>query len=297
MTETIPKHLGLARSTGKATHWGIRVHADHFAEAFATMHPGKPIPAVVVTHYLAKISPVPTGATSDNVRKWLATQNINGKPVRLLNPSTWMISTVARQERAFYTWGQNSILLVPIQSWLDRSRPTVVAGQQKQPRGGTNSDLFDEDILQVDDPWAKWLPSSNASTASSSSADKSGYTAPSHGSFASSKQQAEIVSIRDKLKSLEDRFAQKDENDTKWKASITKDVKAFKEEVRNDLQGMETKYQTTLESTLAKTETKISESMNASILKLQGFVLSQAKGSSTRPMLESPAKSEPDEPM
>ena len=93
---------------------------------------------------------------------------------------------------------------------------------------------------------------------------------------------------------MEDRFVQKEQNDANWKTSLTKDVKEFKEEVRNDLRGMEAQYQSTLESALAKTETKISESMNASILKLQEFMVSQAKSSSKRPMPVSPAKSDLD---
>lgn len=131
--------LGLARSGGDTIHWGIRVHSDRFAETFAKAFPSKPIPKVLVTHYLAKVTPIPLGASAENIRTWLETQAIPGKPIRPLNSTTWLVSTVNKVQRQFLTWGSTSVLLQPVQSWQDKTRPTVLAGQKAQLRPWTDA--------------------------------------------------------------------------------------------------------------------------------------------------------------
>ena len=295
-------HLGLARSTGKHVHWGVRTHADKFAAAYVRAFPGKPIPPVLTTHFLAKINPVPTGATSENVRTWLVTQKIEGKPVRALNNNAWLISTVQRQERAFFTWGQNSVLLTPIQSKYEKSKPTVMAGQQRLTRSWQSLGDPEVDPLMQDDPWSMWTPASSTSAASTSSKDRSQSDMPSKGQNLSITQQAEIQVVKEKLRSLEEKFEQKHQTDDAWKSSITRDVKAFKEEVRCDLQGMEKQYQQTLEKALEKTEQKLCQSMKASIQELQTFMMTQAKPASAtvtqkRQTPPSPAKEDADAEM
>ena len=77
--------LGIARSTTGSLHYGVRVHSDHFAQVFTKAFPHKTVPPMLVTHFLAKIAPTPTGASGENVRDWLAVRGIKGKPVRALN--------------------------------------------------------------------------------------------------------------------------------------------------------------------------------------------------------------------
>lgn len=55
-----------------------------------------------------------------------------GSMPRALGAQTWLISTVDRMTKQFLTWGQDAILLNPVQSWHERTKPTIVAG--KQPR-------------------------------------------------------------------------------------------------------------------------------------------------------------------
>ena len=114
----------------------------------------------MVTHYLAKVSPIPIGASNDNVRAWLTLQGIIGKSVKALGSSAWMISTVEKPKRSFLIWGHNSVLMVPIKPWGDKTKLTVVAGQSRQKHVADLSHDFDEDPMQLSDQRAVWAPSS-----------------------------------------------------------------------------------------------------------------------------------------
>ena len=153
---TVDKQLGLARANNGTTQYGLRVYADAFEATFKLAFPLKPVPPHMITHYLAKVAPVPVGATHENMRDWLLAQNIQGKPLRALNSTTWLLSTVDQPTT-------DAVILSPILSKQDRSRPTVLAGQQVRP----SPELIDletsEDWLQSHDPWAEWKSTSSSS--------------------------------------------------------------------------------------------------------------------------------------
>ena len=52
----------------------------------------KAFPHKPVAHYLAKVSPVPMGATHENLRVWLDTQSVKGKPIRALNATMAIVN-------------------------------------------------------------------------------------------------------------------------------------------------------------------------------------------------------------
>lgn len=282
--------LGIARSTTGTLHYGVRVHTDHFAQVFSKAFPHKAVPPVLVTHFLAKIAPTPTGASSENIREWLAVHSIKGKPIRALNTNTWLISIVDKPVRAFHTWGPNSVLLSPITPKNDRARPTVIAGQQRQDPPWMSLASLDDELQGPGDPWAKWNSTSSASTSSGKRSDHSTVDTV-RAQQQTSIQQAEINSIKEQMSVLEEKFNQREKTDAAGKTAVTRDMKAFKSEIKHDFQQMEAKHQSTFEAALANTEAKITQSMQSSIRQLQQFMLDQAKLTGKRPQPPSPAKS------
>lgn len=273
---SIDHQLGIARSTTGTLHYGVRVHTDHFAATFAKAFPHKTVPPVLVTHFLAKIAPTPMGASSENVREWLSVHGIKGKPVRALNTSTWLISTVDKPLRAFHTWGCNSVLLSPVQPKTDRTKPTIVAGQQRQDKSWKSLAALDDELQGVGDPWAQWLSSSGASASSSMPSEPSTTESTSRLHTQMSIQQSELRTMKEQMTALEDKFSQKDKTDAAWKTAIARDMKSFKAEVKHDFQQLEAKHQSTFEAALANTEAKITQSMQSSIQQLQQFMIDQA---------------------
>lgn len=285
--DSVEHQLGIARSTTGSLHYGVRVHIDHFPATFAKAFPRKTIPPMLVTNFLAKIAPAPTGASSENVRAWLAVRGIKGKPIRALNTSTWLISTVEKPVRAFHTWGNNSVLLSPVTPKNERSRPTIVAGQSKQEPSWKSLASLDDELQGLGDPWAHWASSSTGSASSRLSSEKSTAEPSIRAQTQLSAQQVEITTIN------KEKFNQREKTDASWKTAIARDMKAFKAEVKHDFQQLEAKHQSTFEAALANTEAKITQSMQSSIMQLQQFMVDQAKMSGKRPQPPSPAKSSP----
>lgn len=207
-------------------HYGVRVHAEDFADTFRKAFPLKKVPPHLVTKFLAKVSPVPVGATHDNLREWSETQKVKGKPIRALNATTWLLST----------WGLDAVMLVPI-SWQERTRPTVL-GKKSRPFNGLDDDDMTEDWMQTNDPWAGWKSSASSSGGSSSSTRE---PKASHVStqvqMQVSAQKKELETIQARIQTLEENADQSEKNNQAWKTNITKDLRSFKEEIRHGVQG------------------------------------------------------------
>ena len=288
--------LGIAGSNTGTVHHGVRIHSDRFAETFSKAFPDKKVPPVLVTHFLAKVSPTPIGASMDNVRAWLQSQGIQGKPVKALGSSAWMISTVDRPKRGFLTWGSNSILISPITPWGEKAKPTVVAGQARVQHFLQVPDDSFEDPLQSADPWAVWTPSSSASSSSAVTRDSSssGLSGPIQSQMP---QQTEISMLKDRLTTLESQGEQRYKTDQAWKANMTRDMKAVKSEIRQDLQTFQTSYESSLTKALQQTESKLGKSMNDAIAQLQQFMVQHTRSTSKRPGPPSPVKEDEDADM
>ena len=152
---TVDQSLGLAKS-GSDGHWGVRLHTDRFEETFGKVFPTKTVPKVLVTHHLARLRrhlSAPRQTTSElGLRR--NPFRVSRLPIRPLNPSTWLVSTVDEIRRHFLTWGSNSILIQPVQRWKEKSRPTILAGQKSQVKPWSDDRDGGEDLLQHNDPWA-----------------------------------------------------------------------------------------------------------------------------------------------
>ena len=273
-------HLGVARTGHENTQWGIRVNADDFAKTYTKAFPLKQVPQHLVTHFLAKISPVPIGASRENIKTSLQVQKIQGKPIRPLNPSAWLLSTVERMSKKFLTWGSDAIIVTPIQSWQERTRPTVVAGMQSKPKKQWESFPTEEDPLQHHDPWAEWSAASSSAGGSSSSRDGAGQVA---------KQQTELDLIQARLKTLESKSDIAEKNNQAWKQTMTKDFRAFKDEVKLEVSNLEKR----LQSALSTTEGKLEQSLTNAVDQLKNFILMQGR-QPKRQNPPSPTKSDED---
>ena len=84
---------------------------------------------------------------------------------------------------------------------------------------------------------------------------------------------------------------QAERNNQAWKATVTKDLKAFREEVKHEVHGLEQKYASSLTAALSKTESKLESSMQSAIAQLQTFLTQQNK-STKRASPASPEKSD-----
>ena len=103
--------------------------------------------------------------------------------------------------------------------------------------------------------------------------------------------------LKDRLTTLESQGEQRYKTDQAWKANMTRDMKAVKSEIRQDLQTFQTSYESSLTKALQQTESKLGKSMNDAIAQLQQFMVQHTRSTSKRPGPPSPVKEDEDADM
>jgi hypothetical protein len=159
-------HRGIIRSMKggdtKITR-GLRFRRCDFKKAFAELRPQDVIPSDIPPTHLFKISPVPIGATSENVQTWLHGLSWKAKPLRLLASKVWLCAAASQYESTFEMWDDHPILI----KWLDprpQRQQVVVAGNSGKLKQGKMPAAAGDTPGPYDDPWAFYNPNKKNST-------------------------------------------------------------------------------------------------------------------------------------
>lgn len=158
--EKVDCALGLVRSSKAQPSYGIRLWAKDFDTVWAALKPGESKPTQMPGEFLYKISPVPAGATAEDIQAWIELEKLPAKPLRALGSTTWLLKGQAQLSRQYLTWKRNAIVLTPIESKYNRSSQTILAGASQPVRTKRiwkNDSKSNEqaDPLTLADPWAK----------------------------------------------------------------------------------------------------------------------------------------------
>ena len=90
---------------------GLRFRREDFKKAFAEIRPQDTVPSDVPPPCLFKISPVPLGATAENVQAWFDGLSWKARPLRLLASSVWLCAAASTYEYSFQMWDDRPILV------------------------------------------------------------------------------------------------------------------------------------------------------------------------------------------
>lgn len=116
---------------------------------------------------------------------------------------------------------------------------------------------------------------STASSSSTSTKDGSGSGTPNPTGAQLASQQSELRKIQSRLDKLEAKAERSEKDNNAWKQSLTKDFRVFKDEVKYEVKTLETRYESSLQQALSKTENKLEASMKNAMDQLQQFIVSQ----------------------
>ena len=151
-----PAHRGIVRSMkggdSKITR-GLRFRRSDFKKAFSELRPQDTVPSDIPPTCVFKISPVPIGASSENVQTWLDSLTWKAKPLRLLASKVWLCAAAQRYDSAFQMWDDQPILI----KWLDskpRQDQVVIAGNSSKIQHKKQVSSPVEGPGPYDDPWA-----------------------------------------------------------------------------------------------------------------------------------------------
>lgn len=163
-------HRGIIRSMKggdtKITR-GLRFRRCDFKKAFAELRPQDVVPSDVPPTHLFKISPVPVGATNENVQTWLDGLTWKAKPLRLLASKVWLCAAASQYESAFEMWDEHPILI----KWIDpkpHRQQVVVAGNTGKLKQNKVPAAAGDSPGPFDDPWAFYNPNKKSQFTSAS---------------------------------------------------------------------------------------------------------------------------------
>ena len=276
--------LGIVRSAKDKPTYGVRTLAKNFDAVWQAIRPTDPKPHQINGDYLYRISPVPEGATHDDVMKWITMEKLHAKPLRALNSTTWLIVGVADLQKAHFTWKQNAILVQPIESRFNQTRSTILAGgRPTQPvrRTWKSEAKHDQGIdpLTIHDPWARgttswsdweWSSTSSGTGGSSSSSSKASISTASQD--VQVKQQRELDKMQSKLATLESAISQQGKECTNLRKEVHVEIQQVRKEVNDRVSEVKDAFQTTLTEALTQTQTALRSSFKEDFEQLKALL-------------------------
>eukprot|EP00435_Cladocopium_sp_Y103_P051465 s2317_g16.t1 len=209
---------------------GIRFRREDFKTAFSELRPQDSVPSDIPPKHLFKISPVPVGASAENVQTWLDSLSWKARPMRLLASNVWLCAASEVYESQFEMWDALPILIKWIQSRVPGDK-VVIAGNTSRIAPAKHVQVPSNSAMQFEDPWAFWNPKSRAAALTSASAPvplaaARKPEAPIEDRF--SKQSADFETFKDQqlqaIKELKDSSA-------KEVSQIRKDMSTLKEAI------------------------------------------------------------------
>eukprot|EP00435_Cladocopium_sp_Y103_P037996 s1003_g10.t1 len=234
-----PHHRGLVRSMRSEDKIarGIRFRREDFKTAFSELRPQDSVPSDIPPKHLFKISPVPVGASAENVQTWLDSLSWKARPMRLLASNVWLCAASEVYESQFEMWDSLPILIKWIQSRVPGDK-VVIAGNTSRIAPAKHVQVPSNSAMQFEDPWAFWNPKLRATAPAPASAPVPlaavrKLEAPIEDRF--SKQSADFEAFKDQqlqaIKEIKDSSAKEvtqiRKDMTQLKEAITSQGKAF----------------------------------------------------------------------
>ena len=153
--------LGIVRNARNATRQtrGIRFHKDDFQDAHKSLKPGEDIPTLISCQVLFKISPVPVGATSQEIQQWLTSNGWQAKPIRSLGANSWLCGAEKQFDAIFAKWNQKPILVKWVEKKANQQTAIVAGIPHKGPRKASSNQPERAELLPLRyDPWQPYEP-------------------------------------------------------------------------------------------------------------------------------------------
>lgn len=292
--DTLDYTLGVVRSNKEKPAYGIRALAKDFDALWQCLRPSDPKPSQVQGEALYKISPVPTGATNEDVQKWLGLEKLPLRPLRALNTSTWLLVGKADVSPATFTWKQNAILLHRVESNYAKSKSAILAGGKRpvestrrvwRPESTSNSEV---DPLTIFDPWAQpaasrrhseWSHSSATHASSSSSSSRA--TSSCAPTDVQITQQKEIDSMKSKIDTLESAMQSQRKDSANFRNEVHVELQQVRKEVSDRVSEVQNTFQHTLTQALSQTQAALRESFHEDFNQLK-LLLGAGQGTRKR---------------
>lgn len=282
--DTIDFALGIVRSAKDKPSYGIRAPAKHFEDLWQLIRPAEPKPKQVNGDYLYRISPVPEGATHEDVTKWITLEKLQARPLRAINSNTWIIVGEAELQRSHLTWQQNAILVQPIESRYCKTQSTILAGKKPDSsvrRTWKSEQKSDQgvDPLTIHDPWAKasmqwsdwdWASRSSAHSACSSSSSKASTSTSQQETHA--KQQREIDRAQSKIETLETAIHNQRKDNSNFRKEVQTEFQQVRKEVTDRVSEVKDAFQSTLTEALTQTQSALRSSFREDFEQLKALL-------------------------
>ncbi|CAK8996662.1 unnamed protein product, partial [Durusdinium trenchii] len=258
--------LGIVRSAKERPAYGIRTQAKHFDTLWQQLRPSDPKPQLIQGEYLYRISPVPEGATHEDVTKWIHLEKLHARPLRAINATTWILVGEADLKTAHLTWKQNAILLQPIESRQNKMKSTILAGKRPMStvrrtwKSDSKHDLG-TDPLTINDPWA------NASA---------NWGFPEWTSR-SSGQQREIDQIQSKIQTLENTINTQKKETATFRKEVHTEFLQVRKEVGDRVNEVKEAFQSTLTDALTQTQTALRSTFKEDFEQLKALLAAPSR--------------------
>ena len=282
--------LGIVRSAKERPAYGIRTQAKHFDTLWQQLRPSDPKPQLIQGEYLYRISPVPEGATHEDVTKWIHLEKLHARPLRAINATTWILVGEADLKTAHLTWKQNAILLQPIESRQNKMKSTILAGKRPMStvrrtwKSDSKHDLG-TDPLTINDPWAnasanwgfpEWTSRSSgfsgSSSSSSSKAPPSTVSSDSH-----VRQQREIDQIQSKIQTLENTINTQKKETATFRKEVHTEFLQVRKEVGDRVNEVKEAFQSTLTDALTQTQTALRSTFKEDFEQLKALLAAPSR--------------------
>eukprot|EP00438_Fugacium_kawagutii_P033239 Skav228423 [mRNA] locus=scaffold1325:267313:272607:+ [translate_table: standard] len=249
--------MGIVRVTkGKAerTSRGIRVKSANYAEAHKILKPGIEVPSQVNVRYMAKISPLPNGATQESIKAWLTKLNIAAKPLKPLGPKSWMIGRENKFDDQWLTWNTCVVLVTWLQEKAQPKNAPIVAGRMPKHEPVAAGDK--SETLLSEDPWQTYIANNQGKTNVARPAAASVSTAAT----------ARIVEgpIEERFKAHDQRFEQLQKSMEAMSSRMdSQDMqqKKFEGDVRTQITDIQTEVTKQISSLTASLEDSVTKAM------------------------------------
>lgn len=285
--------VGLVRSQKSKPTYGIRVWSKDYDRLWAAVKPGEPKPKHLPGEHLHKLTPVPVGATFEDVSRWVELENLKLRPLRALNATSWLLVGPERLEKRSLTWKNNAVMVQPVDSKYQSRNTVFLAGkkpsQEAQWRMPSNTtDMWkDFDPLTLNDPWAEAASTASSSTSRSWKSkvvardsqigkwfDKQ-YT-PKQGS-ASQDHSQDLESMKSQISALESAVKNQSKDTSTLRKQVHEEIQEVRKELNTKVQDVKDSFQETLQGALHQTQAALQKGFKEDFEALKNLLGSAAR--------------------
>lgn len=236
-------HRGIVRSMkggDSKIARGLRFRRSDFKKAFSELRPQDTVPNDIPPTCLFKISPMPIGASSENVQTWLDGLSWQAKPMRLLASNVWLCAAASPYDSTFEMWDEHPILVKCLDPKPIRNQ-VVIAGNTGKIKPVKQLAVTGETSGAFEDPWAFYNQNKKAQPAHASAPAGSIHAVAARkleGPIEErlKKQSSDFEEFKEQQKSC---FQEFQVEAVKEVAQLQKDVNQFKEVVAKQSQNFD----------------------------------------------------------